>query len=422
MKYLNYLIFGCFLFSPMVGFTQVEKPPVPDGTQGEVFRPKDTDSTGKEIPSMRLNEWDGPLCSMKFGGGILYEYAGFVQDDIAKEQVKAESNFKLRDARFTLSGKFKTKREITFKMGIMYDGNDKSWYMRETGILIKMPEMSGHIFIGRTKEGYSLSKIMVGYAIWNTERLAAIDIIPILADGIKYMGYLPKQRILWNVGGFIDWISDTQAFSTFEYQGSGRIAYLPFYSGIYKTVLHIGGNYRYGKVKDGQLKVRSKPEVSGGPYFVDSGTMNVDYTNSVGGELYYRSGRFLFGSEFHAHMMHSPENDNPVFKGGEAFVAWTFTGEVKPYYTSSGIFGFIKVKRSVFDGGFGAWEGILRFSNLDLQDQLVTGGDFWRITPALNWFLSNNIKLFLSYGYCVLNRYEKEGTTNIFQARMMFSL
>ncbi len=201
-----------------------------------------------------------------------------------------------------------------------------------------------------------------------------------------------------------------------------RVAYLPFYSGVYKPVLHIGGNYRYGKVKDGEIRVRSKPEVSGGPYIVDSDIMPVDYTNSVGGEIYFRTGKFLLGSEYHIHMMYSPEKNNPVFKGGEAFIAYNFTGEVKPYYTTSGIFGFIKVKRPVFEGGYGAWEGIIRFSNLDLQDQLVTGGDFWRITPAVNWYLSNNVKLFLSYGYCVLNRYDKEGVTNIFQTRLMFSL
>ncbi len=202
MKYFYCFLISYVLIGPFNAFCQEIKQPVPDGTQGEVFRAESIDSVGNPTQGMKLNEWDGPLSTMKFGGGILYEYAGFSQDEVSKEQITAESNFKLRDARFTLSGKFKTKREITWKMGIMYDGNDKSWYMRETGVLFNIPEISGHVFIGRTKEGYSLSKVMVGYAIWNTERMAAIDIIPILADGIKYMGYLPKQRVLlerWSI-------------------------------------------------------------------------------------------------------------------------------------------------------------------------------------------------------------------------------
>jgi phosphate-selective porin OprO and OprP len=76
----------------------------------------------------------------------------------------------------------------------------------------------------------------------------------------------------------------------------------------------------------------------------------------------------------------------------------------------------------VFDGGPGAWEGILRFTNLDLDDGTITGGSFWRVTPTVNWYLSNNVRLFMSYGYCILDRYEKEGASNIFQARLMFML
>jgi hypothetical protein len=31
------------------------------------------------------------------------------------------------------------------------------------------PELLGHVFVGRTKEGFSLNKVMVGYAGWTME-------------------------------------------------------------------------------------------------------------------------------------------------------------------------------------------------------------------------------------------------------------
>src|SRR6185295_6044054 len=82
------------------------------------------------------------------------------------------------------------------------------WFVRETGVMINVPELWGNIFIGRTKEGFSMNKVMNGYAGWTMERQMALDVIPILADGIKWLGYLKKQRIFWNVGAFGDWLSE----------------------------------------------------------------------------------------------------------------------------------------------------------------------------------------------------------------------
>ena len=397
-----------------------QQPPVPDGTQGEVFR--EVDSLNPKDLGMKLNEFDGPLSSLKFGGGIMYEFAGYSQDDESKTQVSPEAGFKVRDARFTMSGKLKTKREITWKAGFMYDGDDKTWFMRETGVMIKLNEARGHVFIGRTKEGYSLSKVMVGYAIWHFERNTAVDLIPILGDGIKYIGYLKKPRILWNLGAYVDWMSEGQSFSTFQYQIAGRVGWLPVYSDPYKPVLHVGANYRYGKNKDDIVRVRSKPEVSGAPYYVDSDNIVSDHTNTFGGELYYRTGKLLLGSEYHVHQIEAPQEGNPVFGGGEVFAAYMFTGEIKPYYTFNGIFGFVKVKKPVFKGGWGALEGMLRFSNMDVDDGNIEGGKYYRITPMINWYLNDHIRLFMNYGYVVLDRFNTEGTTHIFQARILFSI
>ena len=60
-----------------------------------------------------------------------------------------------------------------------------------------MPELWGRLFIGRTKEGISMNKIMVGYQGWTMERATANDaFVPILADGVKWMGNSPGGSFL----------------------------------------------------------------------------------------------------------------------------------------------------------------------------------------------------------------------------------
>ncbi len=200
------------------------------------------------------NEFDGPLTTLKIGGGFLYEFAGYIQDEAGKQQmdsadVELEPDFKVRDFRVTMSGRVKTKRFITWKAGIMYDGPTSSWFIRETGIMVGVPELSGNIFVGRTKEGFSLNKVMNGYAGWTMERQMALDVIPILADGVKWMGFLPRQRLLWNIGVFVDWLSQVQSFSTYRWQFATRIGWLPVYSENGKTLLHLGVSYRYGATR-----------------------------------------------------------------------------------------------------------------------------------------------------------------------------
>jgi len=64
----------------------------------------------------------------------------------------------------------------------------------------------------------------------------------------------------------------------------------------------------------------------------------------------------------------------------------------------------------------------LHLSNIDLDDALVEGGKFWRLTPIVNWHLSDNIRLEFEYGYGVLNRYGTRGVTQFYQSRIQLQL
>src|SRR5688572_8483152 len=208
---------------------------IPDGTEGEQLEAVTSDTVPQKWRDKRWRLFPGKISTFKFGGGFLYEFAAYSQDKTARHQMDSlgeslEPTFAVRDFRVVASGQFKTKRAFSWKAGFMYDGNTGKWLVRETGLMIGVPELWGNFFIGRTKEGFSLNKVMNGYAGWTMERQMAIDVIPILADGVKWMGYLPKQRILWNLGIYNDFVSHSQSFSTYSWQFAARIGWLPIHS------------------------------------------------------------------------------------------------------------------------------------------------------------------------------------------------
>ena len=92
----------------------------------------------------------------------MYEGAAYAQDEASNQQFDLEPAGKVRDFRLLLKGRFKSERPVTWTCGIMYDGATDSWLFRETGIMVALPELRGHLFIGRTKEGFSLNKVMAG--------------------------------------------------------------------------------------------------------------------------------------------------------------------------------------------------------------------------------------------------------------------
>lgn len=379
-----------------------------------------------EEPKRRLvkfNEYEGPWFALRVGGGFLFEGAAYSQDTASREQLELSADTKVRDARIMLKGRFPKLPRLTFSTGIMYDGATDEWLFRETGFMIAIPELWGHFFIGRTKEGFSLNKVMVGYAGWTMERATISDAtIPILADGIKWLGYIPNRGFLWNLGVYTDLLSKGQGFSTYSTQAVARVAWLPIASEKTGTLLHLGMSLRYGKPLDNTLRLRSRPEANPAPYFIDTGDFATPNTRMVGLEAYFRPGRFLVGAEYFLQKASSPPNGDPLFHGGDVVFTWLVTGETRAYNTRGGFFNGVSPAKTVFEGGPGAWEAVARLSYIDLDSGGLQGGRFWRFTPMLNWHMSDNIRLEFAYGYGILNRFSTKGETLFFQSRLQLQL
>jgi len=379
-----------------------------------------------DFPVKKINGWnefEWEYLTLRIGGGFLYDYAAYGQDADSKQQMTISPAAVVRDFRVLFKGRFKFAPQVSYTIGYMYDAGAKQWRFRQTGIMVDIPELFGQVFVGRTKEGFSTNKLMVGYQGWTNERATINDaLLPILADGVKWSGRIPSGKLVYNLGFFFDEFSDTESYNKNDNVAAARAVWLPFLE-TDKGVLHVALEGRYGQANDGQLRYRSKPEsFPAQTYAIDTGVFPAGHANTLGVETYYQPGPLMFGMEYFFNRVNSVETNNPVFHGGEIFGAYLFTGELHPYNTRGAYFEAVSPARSVFDGGPGAWELVLRYSYSDLDSGTIHGGRFSRITPMINWYLSGNVRLEFVYGYGVLDRYGITGHTQFFQTRIQLQL
>ena len=398
---------------------------VPDGTEGVTIEKPIPDSNTIKL---KPNEFKGPFSTFRIGFGYIVDASTYSQDDVFKKQMDSANidinpTVQTRDFRILGSGVLiNSKRDISWKFAYMYDGDDKVWILRESGITVGVPELKGHIFVGRTKEGFSMIKVMNGHSPWGYERQMGLDVIPIMADGIKWFGMLPKSKIFWNIGYFNDFISKGQGFSTFSWQSVARVGWLPVNNPGKNQTLHIATNLRYGKPLDGKITLKSRPESNNTPQLINTGSFETDHSNHIGAEAYYTYKRFAIGSEVVRHNFYSDKGDDHNFMGGNVMIAYSITGGMRPYKTQGSIFGFMPVKKSIFNGGLGEIEAVVFASTLNLNDGNIKGGQMWRITPMINWYPAQFLRMEFIYGYGVLDRYDVKGKIQFFETRLQFTV
>ena len=299
-------------------------------------------------PKASFNEYNWKHFSLRWGGGFLYDYSTYAQDDASEEQMDISPLDDLRDFRVLLKGKLPIPR-VTYTLGYMYDKAKDDWRFRQTGLMVEIRKAHGNLFVGRTKEGFSTSKIMVGYQGWTNERATINDaLISILADGIKWTGDIPNGKFVYNVGYFWNNRAEEESFDKHDDVVAARGVWLPL-AGTDKGVLHIALQARHARSDQGELQYRSKPEsFQAQAYAIDTGKFAADSADAYGFETYYRPGPFMVGTEYFFTTVDAPDSGNPFFHGGEVLVAHILTGETRPYNAKGAFFDRVSPSRSVF--------------------------------------------------------------------------
>ncbi|MEZ5902958.1 MAG: porin [Alphaproteobacteria bacterium] len=317
--------------------------------------------------------------------GRIHLDAGSISDDKRDHPNGAE----FRRARLGMQGQitddFGYKAEVDF-------ANEnvaiKDMYMNYTGV------KNTEIRIGHFKPGYSLDDMTSSNDITFIERSAAIEPFSLSEQiGAGIINHGDNHHIA--VGVFNDdagkQSTDDEQFST-----SARIAGTPYKKD--KNLVHLGGSVSY-----------REPDQANDRFDYDSFAENrLQTTDSVSSVINDGENSTIYGVEAAAvsgplsvqgeYVMADIENragQNPTYTGAYGQVAWTVTGETRPYSIAKGAFGGIKPDHPLNpkDNGWGALELAARYSHLDLNDGGLNGGEMDTLTLGANWYLNNYMRL-----------------------------
>ena len=278
--------------------------------------------------------------------------------------------------------------------------------------------------IGKQKEPISMERIMSMVYLPMQERSAAADaLLPSRNVGLVMAGNLLGDRMTLAGGLFNDWLDKDQpnSFSDNSSQAVGRATWVPYQSDNHSTLLHLGMGFRYSDgVEGGQTG--SEPEFNQAPLYVETPLLELDDLNSLQAEASLRSGPFWLHSEYIGSRVDTTRYGDLDFSGYNVTASWILTGEVRPYNHRVGIFSRMPISRTVDQNGRGAWEAAVRFSNTDLSDGAIDGGDMDIWSAGINWWASPYMNINMNYRYITLDRFGLEGTSHGFNMRLMLVL
>ncbi len=169
------------------------------------------------------------------------------------------------------------------------------------------------------------------------------------------------------------------------------------------NVLHVGasGSFRSPNSTAETVTITGKPAGTG-PNMVTTGAIgNVDSSTVYGAELAGVFGPFAFQGEYFRNSLERDAGSDPDFDGWYGQASYFLTGETRPYKGKTGNFDRVKPKTplSLSEGGWGAWEVLARYDNLDLTDNGagIAGGEMRNTTLGVNWYMTDYIRTMLDY-------------------------
>ncbi len=176
---------------------------------------------------------------------------------------------------------------------------------------------------------------------------------------------------------------------------AGRITVAPINSET--KLIHLGAAIDYRNTQqDNNVRFKQQPETNiAGIAYVDTG--EIPAVNNV----------LKFGAEFAAvynsaylqaeYIYTQIDRDlaDLNFSGWYTQTGYFLTGESRRY--KNGKFLGVKPQTSVTAGGLGAWELGVRYSQLDLNNHEIFGGEMHNFTAGVNWFPIPKLRISANY-------------------------
>lgn len=179
---------------------------------------------------------------------------------------------------------------------------------------------------------------------------------------------------------------------------AGRVTYAPLNSDGKVVHLGLAGRQHTPEDSSNSLRFRERPESNiTNVRLVDTGALadvkDIQFASLEAAAVF---GPLSLQSEWiDTQVSRDNGADDLDFSAWYAYTSLFLTGESRPY--KNGILDRIKPKSTVGQGGIGAWELALRYSQADLTDGSVTGGEEENLTFGVNWYATQNIRFAANY-------------------------
>ncbi|MGH8615228.1 MAG: OprO/OprP family phosphate-selective porin [Gammaproteobacteria bacterium] len=360
--------------------------------------------------------------SFQAQAGVYFQMDTALYND---DQTDLSSGTELRRGRIFLTGTVLSDWDYKFEAdfgGTTQGGSTNS--VTVTDAYVRYTGLRPYAFtVGNFKIPFSLES--VGSAKYLTFMERGLPFALTTTRRLGGMAAVNGDNWTASVGFFGDTVT-TQNNDDEGMEAAGRFTFAPFFQS--DRVLHLGASG--GWVHPQQtaangletVRFRSKPETDimsdgltesatlsspAGTFgrssgrLVDTGNIpgDVNYYALVGAELAGVYGPFSVQSEYLRADVDREIGGNPGFDGYYGYVSWFLTGESRNYKADKGVFDVLKPLQPfrLKTGGWGAWEVAVRYSNLDLNDEGVQGGEIDDLSFALNWYPNAYVRLMANY-------------------------
>lgn len=381
----------------------------------------------------KWNRWETRYISGIFAAVLLLDRQKWLSQDTASEsQVGDLDDFgggEIRGLRFGVVGTLNFPQPWVYTVFAATNAFEKGFDTEEDDSLtlfdlrLDIPTFAGTtVSVGKQKEPISITRIMSLIYLPMQERSAMSDaFMPSRNVGILLSGSGFEQRMTWAGGVFNDWLNTEDSLDDNATQYIGRVTWLPWTSNDESNLLHLGFGLRYTDAKEG-VRFRTEPEFNKAPVFVDTGLLKADSAMTYNFEASWRKGPFWLLGEYVLNDVDASELGSLDFTGYFVTGSWALTGEMRGYNRKSGIFNPLPVAKSVYQGGWGAWEVAARWSDIDLTDGFVDGGEMQILSLGLNWWLSPVFNVSFNYRNISLDRFGIKGQSDGFLIRVVLIL
>ena len=373
-----------------------------------------------------------PVSGLFIGALLMDRQFWFGQDSGSEDQVGDLSDFEggqIRAARFGVVGTLNFKRPWRYTVFAMTHAYDKGFDVDAdeefsfADYRLDIPLRADlNLSVGKQKEPISMERLMGLAYLPMQERGAFIDaLLPSRNHGLVLSGAAASDNISWAVGAFNNWIDSGESFGDTANVFVGRTTWAPAVFQNESNLFHVGLGLRYSDLKQ-PVQVRRTPEFNNAPRYVDTGEISADDQMTYSLEAYWRNGPYWLGFEYVGTDVNSPQTGNPFFSGYHVTGSWAVTGESRAYRKRSGVFDPLPVARPVNQGGWGTVELAFRYSNTDLTDGTLDGGemDIWSL--GVNWWFTRSAHLGLNYRHISLDRQSLQGDSSGINARILLML